>query len=85
MGLFKFPKRKKVNNKNRCKTNKNNPYISFVLLSQTNWSKQKLIDDIKADWNLIIDDVKNKDDIIYENINNIKILISFIDSRIPNN
>ncbi len=85
MGLFNFFKRKKVNNKNKCKTNKDRPCISFVLLSQTIWSKQKLIDDIRTDWNLIIDDVADKDDTICGNINNIRIFISFIDSRIPNN
>ena len=44
-----------------------------------------MINDIKADWNLIISDSENKEDIIHENINNMRILISFINSKIPNN
>ena len=85
MGLFKFFKRKKVNNKNTYKKNTDNIALNFVLLNQKNWSKRKLINDIKADWNLIISDSENKEDIIHENINNMRILISFINSKIPNN
>lgn len=37
-------------------------YIAFVLLSSEEWDKQKLIDDLKADWNIVLEDTNDEKD-----------------------
>lgn len=67
MGLFKFLKKENTDKQDRYTANKENIPMSFILLSKGNWSKEKIINDVKTDWNLIINDTSNKKDAIFAN------------------
>lgn len=79
--MFGFLKKKEISKNN----DKGNIPISFVLLNNSNWSKEKIIKTIKDDWNIDVKDTSDKDDIIFSDINNAKIVLSFMNARIPNN
>ena len=56
MGLFK----KKKEQTNVTQSNKNR-FVGFVLLSEANWDREKLMNDLHAQWNICIEEVnKNR-------------------------
>ena len=57
MGLFK----KKKEQTNVTQSNKNR-FVGFVLLSEANWDREKLMDDLHAQWNICIEEVNKKQD-----------------------
>ena len=57
MGLFK----KKKEKANVTQSNKNR-FVGFALLSDANWDREKLMDDLQAQWNICIEEVNKKQD-----------------------
>ncbi len=62
-------------------------FIGFVLLSSQGWNKEKLIEDLKSDWNLTANDEAASEegkDMIFAEVDGARLIISYMDFPVPN-
>lgn len=81
MGLFK----KKKEQTNVTQSNKNR-FVGFVLLSEANWDREKLMNDLHAQWNICIEEVnKKQDDTVVFQVGKMIAVVGLMPVPVPGN